>query len=341
MKLTSKLFAAIACLALAWGGVACSDDDDPADGTTLAKPVLSQQNVTKTSFVVTWPAVPNAGSYAYTVNDGAQKTVTATALEETGLESGKTYVVKVKAVPADTETYRESAWASITVTTTAGSGVVEGGDIELPSGDNLNFSSSDFNLVQLAFSGRYFLDQAQTKTGDLWDLYLYKINAEDVDIYSFDLAFLSKAETDNAEFVGTYPMLPTETLEAGYLLPGMIDDSGLYYSWYLPSDPENPTENFYLDEITPILSGTLSIADNGDETYTIDFDLGGYYNLTATSESDLKVRTIKGQYTGKMGIFDLSQEPSSVKMLKNRDYKSYTFTDINAVAWRSQLKRIR
>ena len=77
--------------------------------TALAKPVLSVDELTNTSFVVKWEAVENASGYM--VNDGSQNhNVTATSFKMENLNAG-TYTVKVMAVGEGN--YENSEWATI------------------------------------------------------------------------------------------------------------------------------------------------------------------------------------------------------------------------------------
>lgn len=80
----------------------------------LDAPVLKVKDQTQTSFTVTWDAIENAGSYAYTLNGGAEQTTESTSAEFTSLAPGK-YTVKVKAVAAD-ENFKDSGWGSVEVT---------------------------------------------------------------------------------------------------------------------------------------------------------------------------------------------------------------------------------
>ena len=142
MKKLSVMLLALAAIAVTGCG---KDDDKPnnPDAAALATPELSVDaaSVTATGFTVTWNAVENAGSYVYTVDNGQQKSTTAPRATLTGLAAGA-HTVKVKAVPSDTYTYKESAWATISYTLEGGSGPIAG---EVPA----SLKGSDYYVIQL------------------------------------------------------------------------------------------------------------------------------------------------------------------------------------------------
>ena len=100
------LFSAFFVLGAAFAG--CSDDEKPVDPVALAIPVLAEDAVTQVSVAVTWDAVENAVSYACTLDGGAETTVTQPSVRFDGLEPGRSYTVKVKAV-AGQEQYEQTA----------------------------------------------------------------------------------------------------------------------------------------------------------------------------------------------------------------------------------------
>lgn len=75
--------------------------------TELATPVLKIEDVTSTSFTVTWEAVENAASYMVTVGNGQPQTVTETSFKLEKLNAG-TYKGTVIAMPADSKKYKNS-----------------------------------------------------------------------------------------------------------------------------------------------------------------------------------------------------------------------------------------
>ena len=90
------LFSAFFVLGAVMAG--CSDDEKPVDPVALPAPVLAEDAVTQVSVAVTWDAVENAASYACTLDGGAETTVTQPSVRFDGLEPGRSYTVKVKAV---------------------------------------------------------------------------------------------------------------------------------------------------------------------------------------------------------------------------------------------------
>lgn len=101
----------------------CSDSKDEEAPIPLAKPVLSEGEVTRTSIAVSWTPVAKAASYVYEVSAGetqvATDQITDCLFELSGLESGMEYSVKVKAVPAIAD-YIESEYAEMKVSTLPG-----------------------------------------------------------------------------------------------------------------------------------------------------------------------------------------------------------------------------
>lgn len=87
------------------------NDNKPTTPTALAKPVLSVEDVTNTSFIVKWEAVENA--VGYMVNDGSKNhNITATEFKMENLNAG-TYTVKVMAMADENSNYTNSEFASI------------------------------------------------------------------------------------------------------------------------------------------------------------------------------------------------------------------------------------
>lgn len=129
MKRLMFMFAAMATMAFAACG---SDDNGGNDGgkTRLATPSPKAEEVTETSFKATWAAVANAEKYVFTVNNGDETTSITPSYTVDNLSAGTTYTFKVKAVPADTDKYTESAWGEVKVTTKESEGPIVGpGDV--------------------------------------------------------------------------------------------------------------------------------------------------------------------------------------------------------------------
>ena len=88
-----------------------------AETVKLATPTLQIDTVTVSSATIVWETIENAASYAYTVNEGEEQTVTEPKAVIESLTAETEYTVKVKAVPGDTELYTNSEWATVTFTT--------------------------------------------------------------------------------------------------------------------------------------------------------------------------------------------------------------------------------
>lgn len=113
-----KYFSLMVAFAAMFAFAACTPSGEegneptkPTTPTALAKPVLTVENVTNTSFEVKWEAVENAVSYL--VNNGSEnKTITETSFKMENLNAG-TYTVKVMAMAAEGSNYTNSEFASI------------------------------------------------------------------------------------------------------------------------------------------------------------------------------------------------------------------------------------
>lgn len=147
-----KKYFSMMAIALAAFAVGCSSDDDPVvtptpdpnpdTPTVLATPapVVDQASVTETGFTVSWPAVANAASYKYTVNDGAEQSAAVNNVTLSGLTAGTSYTVKVKAVSGDTSKWADSAWGSCTGKTATAQ---QGGN------DEASLNGSEYYLISL------------------------------------------------------------------------------------------------------------------------------------------------------------------------------------------------
>ena len=105
------------------------------DLVVLAAPQLKASNIKADSFVVSWPAVPNAGKYMCSIDDADATATTETSITFTGLTAETAYSVKIYAAPAEeqTGTYKAGPVSSITVTTKSA-----------PSPDDKGGNLSDF-----------------------------------------------------------------------------------------------------------------------------------------------------------------------------------------------------
>lgn len=80
----------------------------------LDTPDVSVAERTETTFTIQWPAVLNADSYVYVLNDGEEQSTTDCSVMFSGLEPGA-YVAGVKAVSGDVS-YADSEWGQVEVT---------------------------------------------------------------------------------------------------------------------------------------------------------------------------------------------------------------------------------
>ena len=104
------LFAAFAC------AISCEQPEpDPVPATKLEAPAITLESKTDSSFTISWEAVENAGCYSVDFMGDITDTESLEA-GYSGLESGQTYEISVKAVPADLEKYTESDWTKFSVT---------------------------------------------------------------------------------------------------------------------------------------------------------------------------------------------------------------------------------
>ena len=101
-----------------WG---CTSDEE-SSATAGGKAVIGQpqvlvSEVTTGGFTLRWEAVENAGSYAYTFNDGEATETTDRQITFSDLERQKEYVVAIKALPKFADEYRESPYTYVHVVT--------------------------------------------------------------------------------------------------------------------------------------------------------------------------------------------------------------------------------
>ncbi len=98
---------------------AAEDAIDDIVANDLATPAPVAAAVGEDSATITWDAVANATTYAYTVNDGDEQTTTETSISLTDLEAETTYTVKVKAQYPGSIYFNESDYGSVSFTTTS------------------------------------------------------------------------------------------------------------------------------------------------------------------------------------------------------------------------------
>lgn len=156
-----KILSFMMIAALASSFASCgSDDDAPTPGGTTVlstpAPTIDAASISETGFTVAWPAVANAASYLYKIDNGAETAVTNTSVVVSGLTAGQTYTVSVKAVSGNTSLYTDSAWGTVTATTLA-----PGGKTTLstpaPTVDAASITASGFTVswAAVANAGSY------------------------------------------------------------------------------------------------------------------------------------------------------------------------------------------
>ena len=118
--------------------VSCEKPGIEPDPSALEVPVLTVENVTETSAMLTWTAVEGASGYALQLagpEDYEQElTVKETEYELTGLQPETGYSVRIMALPSVDE-FESSAWSEWRKFTTAGPMIADafaGGSVPRP-----------------------------------------------------------------------------------------------------------------------------------------------------------------------------------------------------------------
>ncbi|MDE5637915.1 MAG: fibronectin type III domain-containing protein [Alistipes sp.] len=315
MKAT-KFFALALAGLLAWGGVGCSSDDDPKvdEGKTkLSTPAPQATDITSSSFVATWPAVTGAGSYVYTVNDGAEKSVSTTSVLVDNLTASTAYTFKVKAVPANTDDFEESAWGSVNATT------------KEPAPEPIEYEyTPSFDYAEFDYWGE-----------DVWTSGGVPIKAHNyvIDFYDFtNYQVLSvELQTATQAFEGTFEI--SDGLEAGTAVPGVVLDGYMYGTWFIPYNA-TATEIDW-DLLTEVAAGGIQLSKNADGTYTVHAEFAGFCNIVnSESEEELNYAFIYADYSGAIvEAEDAEAATASVKhIVKPANYRKFAFADVNRVA---------
>ena len=129
-------------------------------------------------------------------------------------------------------------------------------------------------------------------------------NSQEGDFVQFDLL----ASTSDTSFAGEYTI--SDSLEAYTAYPGYIDASYLAGSWYYKEDGVT---------MAPFVDGWVNVVDNGDGTYTVEFDVWDDcdYNLT-------------GSWTGE--IHPASELQSVTRSSSMKQFKSIVVNEAAPVA---------
>lgn len=140
----------------------------------LQTPSPKVGEVTESTAAITWDAVKDAASYAYTVNSGEEQTVTDTKILLEGLEAETEYTVKVKADAGESELYLDSEWAEVSFTTTE-AGFTPTGYTVYPMDPMvvMNYANLGSSYIRnISPSGNYAVgydDQFGDPTSFVWD----------------------------------------------------------------------------------------------------------------------------------------------------------------------------
>lgn len=104
---------------------------------------------------------------------------------------------------------------------------------------------------------------------------------------------------EDADFVGTYsPCKTWDNASIGNLIAANIYDGDPYGGcWYFRSE-----DGEYYDDCAPLVAGSLTITDNGDNTYTFSYE--GYDALEGGNKVSLN-------WTGEVRLEDYTQEASA------------------------------
>lgn len=146
----------------------------------LQTPSPKVGEVTESTATITWDAVKDAASYAYTVNSGEEQTVTDTKILLEGLEAETEYTVEVKAVSGDTGLYTDSDWAKITVTTAAAGQSKSALAAPAPEASEITASSAfiSWEAVENAVSYTYTLNDGEETTVTETEISIENLEAE-------------------------------------------------------------------------------------------------------------------------------------------------------------------
>ena len=114
MKNKFYLFIAIAMMSLL---VSCSSEDEYPKTNQIANPALKTGTITNTAATITWNAVGNAKSYAYSINGGEEQVVTSTSITLTNLKALTSYSIRVKAVAKESLYFVDSEYTELSFKT--------------------------------------------------------------------------------------------------------------------------------------------------------------------------------------------------------------------------------
>lgn len=239
-----NFFALCATATLLFAAASCKPETNPKnEGKALATPQLTIADQTETSFTIAWDAVENAAGYAYTINTDAEVPTAETSVSFSDLAAG-TYTVKVKATaPADSETWKDSEYATIDVVLEEG-GVLPENAITFTT-QNITATSAVVTTIPYNNEILYFSDLMPmsdfTNEKEVIADYL-DFAAQYADSYGVGIKDLAYQGEDEYEFTGLAP--ETEYINFGFIINEKGEAiSGLYTSKFTtsempPADPE-------------------------------------------------------------------------------------------------------
>ena len=111
-------YATVALVSLfALGSCSSDDTDELAGNAVLPQPEVTVHDLTTSGFTLRWDAVEDAGTYAYTLDDGTQTATSACEVVFKDLERQTEYIVAVKTCPKEGSAYTESPYTYVHVIT--------------------------------------------------------------------------------------------------------------------------------------------------------------------------------------------------------------------------------
>ncbi len=141
----------------------------------------------------------------------------------------------------------------------------------------------------------YYFGDAVGNGTSYWHLVIYKIPGEGFYVdYVGESSFTAEAGIPTGEYTGAL------TGEAGTYFTGMLYNGSILYSWYFTAN----SSGSITDPYSPLGSGTITVTNNGDGTYTIAWDV----------MDDNETYSIKAEWTGTPTVSDETESTSSLSL---------------------------